>query len=183
MKPARRGLNVDDLLQVELHHVGKLEILEEQVEHLLAGQHELEVVLALARRRRLRALAAVAGCGLGNAVARAEHPCCRAAPPRAGRHRGARWKRRLADALRAGSTTTCSASTSAILPDLTCSLMAALQLARGPAAGIAAGCRGSCPSGLRRRSMKFGIEVPARVSPPCSPACTSRPAAAPAARV
>ena len=47
-KPARRGLKATDLLEVELDHVGKLEILEEEVEHLLARQHEPEIVLGLA---------------------------------------------------------------------------------------------------------------------------------------
>ena len=51
-KPARRGLKATDFLEVELDHVGKFKILEKEVEHFLARQHEAEIVLGFASRLR-----------------------------------------------------------------------------------------------------------------------------------
>ena len=87
--PAR--LEGEDLLQIELHHVGKLEVLEEQVEDFLARQHEAKIVFGLAAAS-LPSLAATALARLRDAVARRELPCCRAGRGRAGRCRSAFWK-------------------------------------------------------------------------------------------
>ncbi len=81
-----------------------------------------------------------------------------------------------------GTGTTCSASTSAILPVLTCSVMMRFNSSRARP-----GKRWRLPRllsfGFSRRSMKFGMQrslFRRLFSRPCSPACTSRPTAEPA---
>src|SRR5690606_479879 len=64
-------LESDRFLQAELDHVGQFKILEEEVQHFLAGKRELEVIFRLAPSR-LGAATSAAARGLGNTVARGE---------------------------------------------------------------------------------------------------------------
>ncbi len=53
--PARRGLYARISFRLSFTSVGQFEILEEEIEHLLARQHEAEVVFRISSRDRTRA--------------------------------------------------------------------------------------------------------------------------------